>query len=492
MSKIAIVGGGISGLAAAYTLQKSKREGKDIDFVLIEKGQRAGGQIVTEKVDGFTIEGGPDCFIVDKPWALQLANELGIGDRLQNTNEQNSGTFILSNGKLHPLPEGVTLLVPTKFFPFVTSGLFSWPGKIRMGMDLFIPRRKEVDDESLAGFVRRRLGQEALDKLAEPLIGGIHASDPEKMSVMSTFPRLVEMEKKNRSLILAALEGRRKMKAMPKRPGPKRTFFISFAGGMQELIDTLANAIDSEHVLCGKEVVSMEKLEMPPRPRYKLHFQGGDSLEVDAVIFAALAFNTADLIGRWDRVLAEKLRVIPHVDSATISLGFKASDVGKLKGYGFIVPLAEGRNLMATTFSSQKWANRAPEGYVLMRGFVGGAHHKELVGLDDDSLVNLVLKEWKDILGLEAKPVLSKVFRWYKSMPQYTVGHLDRLAEIEGRAAQHDGLFLCGASYRGVGIPDCVNKASMAAEKAIEYLGQLKEAPRPGGRTKSAKRKMQN
>lgn len=473
MLKVAIIGGGISGLAAAYTLQKKKKEGKDIDFVLVEKGRRVGGQIITERVDDFVVEGGPDCFIVNKPWALQLANELGIGDRLQNTNEQNSGTYILSKGKLHLLPEGVMLLVPTKFFPFVTSGLFSWPGKIRMGMDLFIPRGKEDGDESLASFVRRRLGQEALDKLAEPLIGGIHASDPEKMSLMSTFPRLLEMEKNHGSLIKAALAGRKKMKTMPKRPGPKRTFFISFVGGMQELVDTLVAAVDNEHIICGKEVAEVEKLETLPKPRYKIRFKEEGSIEVDAVIFSTLAYNTAGLIGQWDVVLAEKLRMIPCVSSATVSLGFKTSDIGRImKGYGFIVPSSEKRKLMATTFSSQKWANRAPEGYALMRGFIGGAHHKELVNLDDDFLVDLVLKEWKDILGLEAKPMLRKVFRWYKGMPQYTVGHLDRLEEIEKQVEKHFGVFLCGASYRGVGVPDCIKNATIAAEKAIGYLSR--------------------
>ncbi len=470
MSKVAIIGGGVSGLGAAYTFQKKKRQGEDVDFVLIEKRSRTGGQIFTENVDGFVIEGGPDCFIVDKPWALQLANELGIGDRVQNTNEHNSGTFILSKGKLHRLPDGIMLLVPTKFLPFITSNLFSWAGKIRMGMDLFIPRRKENGDESLASFVRRRIGQEALDKLAEPLIGGIHASDPEKMSLMSTFPRLMDMEKKHRSLIIAALAARKKMKAMPKRSGPKRTFFISFIDGMQEFIDRLSAAIGSEHILCSKEVTKVEKLELSPKPLYRIHFRQGEPIEADAIIFSTLAYNTADLVEEWDKNLAEKLRVIPHVNSATISLGFKASDVGTLQGFGFIVPLAEERNLMATTFSSQKWANRAPEGHVLMRGFIGGAHHEELVNISDDELVNLVLKEWKEILNLESRPVLKRVFRWYRCMPQYTVGHLDRLDEIEMRVQKHSGIFLCGASYKGVGIPDCIKNATYAAEKAAEYL----------------------
>ncbi|MCS4541639.1 MAG: protoporphyrinogen oxidase [Euryarchaeota archaeon] len=472
---VVIVGGGISGLATAYALkERAKEADMEIELLVLEKENRFGGTILTEKIDGFVIEGGPDCFITEKPWALELSKKLGIEDRLLNTNEENTGTFIFSDGKLHRLPEGTILMVPTNFVSFITTGLMSWPGKIRMALDLIIPKRCESDDESLASFVRRRLGQEVLDKIAEPLVAGIHAGNPEEMSLKSTFPRFIEMELEHRSLILAILARKKKMQAeMKNAPIPKRTYFVSYVGGMVDLIDALAAAIGSKNLLLGKKVLNVEEKTRVhgQKPVYEVNIEGERPIQTDAVIFTTPAFVTAEIIEDLDKSVAEKLRAIPYASSATVSLAYEKSSIPHpLKGFGFVVPRIESRKIMATTWSSSKWAYRVPKGYVLLRAFVGGAQHQKYAMLDDEHMIRMVRTELKDIMGIEAEPVLTKVYRWEMGMPQYTIGHLDRLAVLEQQLAEHSGLFITGAGYRGVGIPDCIHNGTLTAERVFEFL----------------------
>lgn len=456
----------MTGLAAAYTLHEARRGGTDVDWVLLEKDDRVGGKIITERTGGFVIDGGPDCFLPEKRWVGQLAAKLGIDGDMLPTNDERKKTFILSDGQLHLLPDGVMGLVPTKFVPFATSSLFSLSGKLRMAMDVFTPRRANNDDETLASFVRRRLGQEALDKLAEPLIGGIHASDPEQMSLKATFPRFLEMEAKSGSLIRHMLKARRKMPPPPPpAPGrPKRTFFMSFLQGMGELTDTCAAKLDPERVITGVEVRSIRESD----GRYAIKLAGRDDIEADAVIVATEAHAAVRLLEKLDERISEALAGIPHVSSATVSLAYKKDKIGNdLDGFGFVVPSVEHRKIMASTWTSTKWSHRVPEGYVMLRAFVGGAHDENLAQLPDDKMAKTVRSELADIMGIKAKPEMVRIFRWPNGMPQYTLGHLDRVATIEARCEEHPGLFIAGGAYRGVGIGDCINGGEQAAAAAI-------------------------
>lgn len=471
--RIAIIGGGITGLAAAYELTlKARKTGTDIKIDLFEKAPYLGGKIITKKDDPYLIEGGPDCFIIEKPWALQLVKELGLEDELLNTSSQASGTFVYDNHALHRLPEGVMMMVPTKPLPFLASKLISWPGKIRMACDILVPKRKETGDESLASFVRRRLGKEALDKLAEPLIGGIHAGNPENMSLLSTFPRFLEMEEDGGSLIIGMLKRQKKMVEMMKnRPapsGPKKTFFISMNEGLGRIVKELEKFIGSENLHSDRDISQIRPLA---KQGWEITEKNGNTITTDAVIATTEAYSAADMFRTELPRLADLLDEIPYVSSATVSLAFPRKAISHpLDAYGFIVPKIANRRIMAVTWSSIKWDHRAPEGMVLLRAFVGGAHRQELVDQGDQEMLNMVREELATIMNISSPPQSSWIYRWPKGMPQYIMGHLEHLAAIDKITASHKGLYLAGAGYRGIGIPDCINQGRQAAVKAWESL----------------------
>ncbi len=472
MKRVVIVGGGISGLSAAYFLQESVRaSAEQIETLLIERAHHLGGSILTEKVDGFIVEAGPDCFLSEKPWTLKLCVRLGIEDQLLNTNE-NRRTFILSRGKLHALPEGFMLLVPTSFLPFIRSTLISPFGKIRMAMDWLIPKRTADEDESLADFVSRRLGKEALEKIAEPLVAGIHASVPETMSLKATFPRFLDLEREYGSLIRGMLARRKKfLEFMKNRKGPERTMFVTLRNGLGDLVETLKSRLDSGSILLGKRVVSLKEQRLEGSVAYALNTDGGETLKADVVLLATPSFVSGNLVQGFDKPLRDRLHAIPYVSSAIVHLAFRKSEISHpLDGFGFVVPRSEQRNIMASTWTSVKFANRAPENHVLLRVFVGGAKNEAALGLNEDEMVAMSRKELKDIMGIEADPLFTKVYRWEDSMPQYQLGHPDRVAQIEERVSQHPGLFLTGCAYRGVGISDCIHEGELVAEKVAEYL----------------------
>jgi oxygen-dependent protoporphyrinogen oxidase len=466
--EVVIIGGGITGLTSAFALQDKA------DYILLEQDQRLGGKILTENVAGFLIEGGPDCFLSEKPWVAQLAAALGISRRLLGTNEENKGTFVLTKGKLIPLPEGLMLLAPTQFWPFVTSPLVSWPGKIRMALDLFIPPKRNAGDESLAGFVRRRLGQETLDKIAGPLIGGIHAGDPETMSLKASFPRLLQMEQNYGSLIKAMLAARKRKHVLQPAQGPEmvKTYFMSFKQGLGELIIALIGSLDQERLKTGTLVKKIAASKEDGRWKYIVELEDGTCIRSKAVILAVPAKDASVLLRDLHPLCASVLQQMPAVSSATISLAFKAEEIPKrLEGFGFIVPAAENKKIMAVTYSSLKWAGRVPDaGLVLLRAFVGGVHRQDLVLLDDEAMLQLVSEELKGILGIHKPPLFSRIYRWIKGMPQYTMGHLDRMEVIDRKIQELPGFFLAGGSYRGVGIGDCINDGTKAAEKVLNYL----------------------
>ncbi len=473
MPKVIIIGGGIAGLAAAVHLKSgAKAYGKTIDVLLLEKNNRIGGKILTEKHDNYLVEGGPDSFLPEKVWSVNLARHLGLEPEMLPSNDQFKGTFIYSGGKLHSLPEGVMLMVPTSFWPMAKTHLITWPGKVRMGMEVFVPKRKSRDDESLASFVTRRLGRECLEKIAEPLVAGIHTSNPDNMSVLATFPRFVLMEQKRGSLIhgmISAMKSRphATLSGPPPKPGsPKMTYFMSFKNGMQTLSQACADHIGRDSIRLSAGVRAVE----PKGKGYSVILESGEILEADHVMLAAASYDSLEMVKGFDASLAAKMAVIQWSSSATVSIAFKKEDVRvPLRGFGFIVPRVEGRRINAATYSSIKWSYRAPDDTIMVRVFVGGGHHEELVHeLDDAGMVGMVLEELDTVLGLKASPRFSKVYRWYKGMPKYTVGHLEQIAVLDRMLARHPGLHLIGCSYKGIGIGDCVHEAQIAAEKILK------------------------
>lgn len=477
MKRVVIIGGGIAGLSTAYSLREHQTaDAPDFEIILLEKNQRLGGNIKTERVDGFIIEGGPDCFLSEKPWAMELCKRIGLSESLINTNDKHRKTFVLSGGKLHNLPEGVILMIPTKMFPFITSTLISFRGKLRMAMELFIPKKKDNKDETLGEFVRRRLGKEALDKIAEPLVAGVHAGDPETMSVRASFPKFVQLEQEHGSLIRGMVKRMELLKKTHKAPpagsAPKKklTMFMTLKNGLSELIDVLVgklNDFQSTTLKTGIVVSGVRK----KGDKYEVVIEGSEPIEADAVVVAAPAYAASSLLKGIDGELSGKLLTIPYVSTATVSIAFKRKDVKHpLNGFGFVVPNAEKRKIMAATWTSVKFSGRTPEDSVLIRCFVGGSKNAELVSLSDEEMVKMVRSELKDIMGIEVEPVLTRVYRWINSMPQYTVGHDERIAWIDERVANHPGLYITGSAYHGIGISDSIRYGEIVAKKVLHHI----------------------
>ncbi|NLX08723.1 MAG: protoporphyrinogen oxidase [Chloroflexi bacterium] len=471
MKHLVIVGGGITGLAAAYYAQKSAAaQGLDLAITLVERGARLGGKIMTDTPDGFVIEGGPDSFITQKPWALQLCRELGLDDQLVGTNDARRGVYVWRKGKLRKMPDGVMLIIPTRFLPFATSNLISWPGKLRMGMDLFIRPRQDDSDESLADFIRRRLGREALDVLAEPMMAGIHVSDAETLSLQATFPRFIETERKYGSLVRGMIAARKAAAAHSRNGAGKTSVFMTLRGGLQALIDALADAFTGT-IKAGRSVTGLERAG----DGYALTLDDDTSLHADALILATPAYVSADLLRDQSAELAGMLDAVRYVSTATVSLGYDAATFDHpLDGFGFVVPRSEPTRLLACTWTSSKFTHRAAPGSVLLRAFVGGPRREDLVDLDDAALIGLVRDELRQIMGIRAEPLLARVFRWHRGNPQYEVGHLQRVDRME--ALCPPGLYLTGSAFRGVGIPDCIKQGQATAQAVIDYLRQAEPA----------------
>ena len=460
--KLVVVGGGIAGLAAAHRAVEVTRErGLALELTLIEARDRLGGSIASERVDGFLVEAGPDSFLSEKPWALALCRRLGIEDRLVRTDDRFRKVFVWYRGRLHPLPDGFQLLAPTAMLPFATSSLFSLPGKLRMALDLVLPRGSG-DDESLGAFVRRRLGAEALERVAQPLVAGIYTADPDDLSLTATMPRFIELERKERSIILGLRRALRRA-PQPGTSGARWSLFVTFAGGMEELVTTLSARLPAGAVVLKQRVTALQRVGMG----WQVTTEGG-RFEADRVIVATEAHATARLTRYLNPALATLLEEIPYASAATVSLGYRRADVPHaLDGFGFVVPRTEGKALLAGTFSSVKYPGRAPEGHVLIRGFLGGMLNAAMLAEDDEALVTRARTELRGALGITGEPVLTRLHRWPASMPQYYVGHLARIETIERALAALPGLSLAGAAYRGVGIADCVRGGEAAAEQAL-------------------------
>ncbi|RIK42978.1 MAG: protoporphyrinogen oxidase, partial [Chloroflexi bacterium] len=418
MPRVLVAGGGVAGLAAAWTLH---RAGADVE--LVEIAPRLGGKLNTERCGDLLIDTGPDSFLSSKPAAVRLATELGIADQIINTRKDGGGTFILRRGKLQPLPEGITLLVPASFRAIARSPLLSPLGKARMALDYVIPARKGNDDESVGAFVRRRLGREAFERLAEPLLSGIYAGDADALSLACTFPRLREVERTHGGMVRGALAQRRATTGNTPSSS-SRTPFVSFAGGMSTLIDALACAIGPQRTRTGLGVVALDR---SPNG-WRATLSDDSCVSADGVILAVPAFASAELLAPHAPDLSAALREIPWVSTATISLAFpRAALPDGLSGRGFVVPRAERRVLTAVTWTSQKFPGRAPDDIALLRGFVGRAGNEEPAALPEDTLVDLVCTELREILGIRATPTFARVYRWPRALPQYTLGHTERL-----------------------------------------------------------------
>ena len=466
---MAIVGGGITGLSAAWALQKLAEQGQPVRYTLLEASQRWGGKIRTERVEGaeaqpFIVEAGPDSFITQKPWGLELARELGLEERLLGANDQRRKVYVLNRGRLTPLPDGVLLVVPTRFLPFVTSPLISPLGKLRMALDLVIPARRDGQDETLADFMRRRLGQEALDKLGEPLLSGIYNADAEEQSLLATFPRFRALEEKHGSLIRGMLAAKAQRMHAPKRPGKPVSMFVSFREGMEELPRALAAQLTGDLRLG----VAVEGLARREEGGYRLALNDGGRLDVDGVILAIPAGATARLVRPLAPRAAQRLASIRYVSTGAVSLAFSGEQVRPLDGFGVVIPRSEGRRINAITWTSVKFHHRAPAGYELIRVFFGGSRTPATFQLDDQALLAAVREELQEILGITAQPLFQRIARWPQAQPQYDVGHLERVAAIE--EALPSGLLVAGSPYRGVGIPDCVRQGRAAAERLLETV----------------------
>lgn len=474
MPHVTIIGGGIAGLATAFYLQqRSRATGTPVDYTLIERDERFGGKIVTKTEGDFVIEGGPDSFITPKPWALQLCRELGLGGRLIPTNDDRRNIYVLQKGKLIPFPGGFRLTVPTEFVPFALSPLISPLGKLRMGLDLVIPPRPANGDESLAGFIRRRLGEEAVDKIAGPMMAGIYSADPEKLSIKSTFPMFVEMEQKHGSLI-KAMRSAKSNRPAPKPNGHRNgsstppAMFTSLRGGMTELVETLVDQLNGD-LRSGCSVTGLQ----PTASGFEVTLDNAEVMTTDAIVLAIPAYLAASLVEPFDHVLAQKLRQIRYASTGNISLGYRRADVKgrKLDGFGFMVPRSEGRPIVACTWSSTKFDHRAADDALLLRVFIGGDGRSDQIAYSDEALLRLARREIAEIMGITAEPVVHKIFRWPKGNPQYDVGHLERVEAIERRTAHTPGLYLTGSPYRGIGLPDCIKSGLTTVDHLLAQFG---------------------
>jgi oxygen-dependent protoporphyrinogen oxidase len=479
---VAVVGGGIAGLAAAWTLRRRAVEaGRPLEVRLFEAAPRLGGKIRTERRDGFLVEAGPDSFVTRKPEAVELARELGLGHRLVDTHAAHHRVWMVRGGRLTEIPPALSHVLPCRLAPIWGSDLLSWRGKARLALDLVLPRRRGAGDESLGAFLRRRFGREMVDRLAGPLLAGIYVADPENLSLAATFPQLAEIERRHRSVI-------RGMRAAGAHHAPAPTTRVSLAGGVGELVDALVAALREEGAGDAAEPrtaaakgggvrlhtgCAVRRLEPPegPESRWRLHLDEPEegTFAADAVILALPAAAAAALLVPFAAAPAAALAAIRHVSSATVTLGYRREDLPRpLDGFGFVVPAAEGRRITACTWSSAKFPHRAAADRALLRVFLGGPAGERWLDGDDAVLAAHARAELADLMDLTAEPVLTLVHRHPRSTPLYEVGHADRVAAAE--AALPPDLHLAGSAFHGLGIPDCIKSGRQAANRVLQAL----------------------
>lgn len=461
-----IIGGGITGLAAAYELTNAM-DMPHLEVTLLEKDQQLGGKLRTDRVDGFVIELGPDAFVSYKPGAVQLCRQLGLQDELEGTNSRQRKVYIVREGELVELPDGLAMMVPGRVAPMLTTPLLSWAGKARMALDLFLPAKRDAEDESVGAFIRRRLGREAYEHLIEPLMSGIYAGDGDQLSLMATFPILRHWEAQSGSLALSAWRLRQKRRQGDN--GRAASIFLTPRRGMQTLAESLVSHLGAAELRPGDGAISLRA----HGSHFEVGTHSGETLKAGAVILASPAHTSASLVRRFSPELAERLEEIEYVSTATVSLAYEERHLGRpLDGHGYVVPRVEGSHVLACTWTSTKFPHRAPPEHALLRVFIGGAGRSQAVDLRDEDLVGLARQELAQRLDLSAEPLLARAKCWPLSMPQYNVGHLDRVAGIRQLSQAWPGLQVAGAAYDGVGIPDCIDSGRAAARRAAEALRQ--------------------
>jgi len=476
MNKIVVIGGGIAGLSAAYY---AKKNAPDSHITLIESDSRWGGKIITDRAafadNQFIIEGGPDTFLATKPYATALCKELGLGERLHGTNPNQKNTYVLHRNKLEPLPDGLAMMIPTNVQAILRSHLVSWFGKARMGFDFIQPAKSLNGDESLGAFVSRRLGREAYENLIEPLMSGIYAGDGDQLSLASTFPYLRDLEIKYGSLARGVLQMRKKSVGVQSPPTlhrrqessdsvpGSRSAFLTPTTGLAEIVEALVAHLQNADLRLNTRVTSISRNVQ--RGTWNVILDS-ETLDADALILATPAYVSGTLLASFDPALASVLKSIPYASTATVSLAYRQSDLTRpLDGYGYVIPRREGRKALACTWTSTKFPHRAPEGYALIRVFVGRAGQD--IPWNENELLELAKEELHLTLGIVTEPILSRVFLWENAMPQYNLGHPEILKRIDAALENHPGLALAGNGYRCIGIPDCIHSGEAAVEKIL-------------------------
>jgi protoporphyrinogen/coproporphyrinogen III oxidase len=460
MPRIAIVGGGISGLAAAFALEERRQAGVSLQYAVYEAGARFGGVLLTEQIDGCLVEAGPDSFLTEKPWAAALCRRAGIGDQLIGSNDGSRKTYILVKHELLPLPDGLMLVVPTQFRAALLSRLFSPHTKLLMAREWFHPPKASNGDESVASLIERHYGSEMVDRVADPLLAGVYGGEASQLSARAVLPRLTELERKHGSLGRSLLAAGKELKQSDSQRPP---IFTSLKNGMQQLSDAILAKLPAEALHARSPVQAVQKQD-----RGWVVSAGYASDHFDAVIVATPAPAAALLVQIASPDLSAELRTISYGSSVTVALGFDKEVRESLPpGFGFLVPRSEGKRMLATTFVHNKFSHRAPADRALLRCFLGGSRDEQVLQLGDEDILRLVREELRQILGLAAEPGFARIYRWQGAMAQYTVGHLERLERIENLRKQLPGLALAGNGYRGIGVPDCIRSGEEAAAQIL-------------------------
>ena len=475
MKRIAIIGGGIAGLSAAYELELQRQQGAEIDYVLYEASSRLGGVLKTEQIEDCLIEAGPDSFLSEKPWATDLCQELGIANEIIGSNDAARKTYILVNNRLVPMPDGLMFMVPTQILPTVLSPLFSLSAKIRMAREYFYPAHDvsnptHGEDETVAALVARHYGQEMVERLADPLLSGVFGSSASELSVRAVLPRFVDMEARYGSLSRAMLAAQKKSPAADSKPRP---IFSSLRNGMQSLIQALIPRLNPERLRTHVPIQEIQRREYG----WLVNTDAGGS-SFDAVILATPTPAAAKLIRNSAPALAQELGEIRYTSSVTASLIYDETIASQLPpGFGFLVPRTENIRMLACTFVHNKFPNRAPENRCILRCVLGGSRDEAAINLSADEVVTTLRRELDQILDITTAPLAVRVYKWPGAMAQYGVGHLDRLERIRQLLQETPRLTLAGNGYRGIGVPDCVRTGREAATQMLGYLGFLAEYP---------------